>query len=179
MTKFRRMLILVALFAGTLDAAAAVPQGYRYIAEIEGVPASVLYAVALTESGITLESRKHHPWPWSLNVEGRPFRYRTRIETWRALNALLAKGVTRVDIGLMQVNWAYHRNALGDPWKALDPYHNLQVGAAILRAQFLVTGDWWQAVGRYHAPNHAERAYRYRSRVVTWYRQIASEDTAG
>lgn len=179
MTTAGRMMFLVTLLTCSLDATADVPLGYQAIAAAEGVPASVLYAMAMTESGAAFESGKRHPWPWSLNVEGRTLRYRSRVETWRALNALLAKGVTRVDIGLMQVSWAYHRDALGDSWKALDPYHNLRVGAAILRAQFQATGDWWQAVGRYHAPNHAERAHRYRARVVTWYRRIAAEGLPG
>lgn len=179
MTERRHILLLIVLLTCAREAAAEVPPGYRHIAEVEGVPASVLYAVAMTESGVTLESGRQHPWPWSLNVEGRSLRYRTRLETWRALTEFLAKGVTRVDVGLMQVNWAYHRQALGDPWAALDPYYNLRVGAAILRAQFQTTGDWWEAIGRYHAPNHAERAHRYRARVITWYRRIAAEDLRG
>lgn len=179
MMAFRRTLFLAALFACTFAVSAEVPRDYRRIADMTGVPSSVLYAVAMTESGITLQSGQQRPWPWSLNVEGRPLRYRTRVETWRALRALLADGITRIDIGLMQVNWAYHRDALGDPWAALDPHHNLRVGAAILRAQFQATGDWWQAVGRYHAPNHAERADRYRARVATWHRRIATEDKLG
>ena len=179
MTGHWRAPLFFALLIYALETAAEVPQGYRAIAEAESVPASVLYAVAMTESGVTLESGRPRPWPWSLNVEGRSLRYRTRLETWRALTAFLAKGVTRVDIGLMQVNWAYHHHALGDPWTALDPYYNLRVGAAILRMQFQAAGDWWQAVGRYHAPHHTERAHRYRARVVTWYRRIAAEDLPG
>jgi Transglycosylase SLT domain len=179
MMVLRRALFLVALFTFTFDASAEVPQGYQRIAEIVGVPSSVLYAIAMTESGAALASGGRHPWPWSLNVEGRSLRYRTRVETWHALTGFLTQGVTRIDIGLMQVNWAYHRDALGDPWTALDPYHNLHVGAVILREEFRATGDWWQAVGRYHAPNHIERADRYRARVVNWYRRIATEDASG
>jgi hypothetical protein len=33
----------------------------------------------------------------------------------------------------MQVNWRYHQDKLGSPWQALDPYHNLRVGAEILQ----------------------------------------------
>lgn len=179
MTAPARMILLVLLLTGALEAAAAIPPGYRRIAEREGVPSAVLYAIALAESGIALNSGKTRPWPWSLNVEGRSFRFRTRIEAWRALTVVLTEGVTRVDIGLMQVNWAYHRAALGDPWRALDPYHNLAVGAGILRAQFQATGDWWQAVGRYHAPNNAGRAARYRKRVMSRYREIGSTDMPG
>lgn len=174
----RRLLILYMLLLWTQGSAAAVPAGYRAVAEAEGVPASVLYAVALAESAITLESGRR-PWPWSLNVEGRAYRYATRADAWRALRGFLSRGITRIDVGPMQVSWLYHREALGHPWSALNPYHNLRVGAAILRAEHRRTGDWWRAVGRYHAPNNPKRAGRYRSRVATWYRRIAGEGRPG
>lgn len=168
----------VALLAASLvtpSALAAVPAGYAQVAQAQGVPAPVLYAVALTESGTTLASGQRRPWPWTLNVEGRPYRFRTRLKAWQALRAHLARGATRIDIGLMQVNWAYHRQALGDPWQALEPYHNLTVGASILHAQYRRGGNWWRAVGRYHAPNDAKRSERYGLRVATWYRRIVGE----
>jgi Transglycosylase SLT domain len=177
----KRLGCAVPLAAALLNtsALAAVPAGYRQVAQAQGVPATVLYAVALTESGATLASGERRPWPWTLNVEGRAYRFRTRLEARQALRVFLARGITRIDIGLMQVNWAYHKQALGDPWQALDPYHNLAVGASILRAQYRSAGDWWQAVGRYHAPNNAERADRYGSRVASWYRRIAREGLSG
>ena len=179
MTGRVRLLLLSTLLLWAQGSAAAVPAGYRLVAEAEGVPASVLYAVALAESGVTMESGGRRPWPWSLNVEGRAHRYATRADAWRALRGFLSRGVTRVDVGPMQVSWLYHREALGDAWSALDPYHNLRVGAAILRAEHRRTGDWWRAVGRYHSPNNAKRASRYRSRVATWYRRIAGERRPG
>lgn len=178
MTGRAQILLLSMLLLWAQGSAAAVPPGYRLVAEAQGVPASVLYAVALAESGITLESGRR-PWPWSLNVEGRAHRYATRAHAWQALRGFLSRGITRIDVGPMQVSWLYHREALGDPWGALDPYHNLRVGAAILRAEHRRTGDWWRAVGRYHAPNNPKRASRYRSRVATWYRRIAREGLAG
>ncbi len=174
MKRLGRVALLTTSFLNT-SVLAAVPEGYLQVAQAQGVPATVLYAVALTESGAALASGKQQPWPWTLNVEGRPYRFPTRLEAWQALHAHLARGATRIDIGLMQVNWGYHQRALGDPWRALDPYHNLTVGASILRAQYRHAGDWRQAVGRYHAPNHVERADRYSLHVATWYRRIARE----
>ena len=72
----------------------------------------------------------------------------------------------------MQVNWRYHQEKLGTTWQALDPYHNLRVGAAILRACYEIRQDWWSSVGCYHAPANANRADRYRQRVVSHWRRI-------
>ena len=50
----------------------AVPAGYRAIAAERGIPESVLYAVALTESGKPIErAGEYRPWPWTLNVASR------------------------------------------------------------------------------------------------------------
>ena len=50
---------------------AGVPAGYRTVAAEQGVPASLLYAVALAESGTVVDAReKIRPWPWTLNVSG-------------------------------------------------------------------------------------------------------------
>ena len=84
-----------------------------------------------------------------------------------------------MDIGLLQVNWHYHRAALVDPWTALAPYHNLRVGARILYRRYRATGDWWRAVGAYHAPRHAERARWYRARVARWFARIDQSETVG
>ena len=83
----------------------------------------------------------------------------------------LASGRDSVDVGLMQVSWRYHRTALDTPDLALDPYRNLAIGARVLRDCHRRHGDWWQAVGCYHAPVNAGRAARYRERVRSlWHR---------
>lgn len=147
-----------------------IPKAYGRIAGEYGVPPAVLYAVALTESGQKLTTGSVRPWPWSLNVEGRPEYYASRGEAWQALMTHLAAGVRSIDIGLMQVNWRWHREALRDPWAALDPYFNLRVGASILRRRFEESRDWLLAAGRYHAPaatgRARHRAAAYRGRVA-------------
>ena len=75
----------------------------------------------------------------------------------------------------MQVNWRYHRERLGDPWQALDPYHNLRVGAEILQGCYATERDWWASVGCYHAPANPERAARYRRRVESQWRRITQD----
>ena len=153
----------------------AVPPGYQTVAAEQGLPAAVLYAVALTESGHPVaKTGMYRPWPWTLNVAGAGYHYPTRLKAWQALNDWLDQGARSIDIGLMQVNWRYHRERLGDPWQALDPYHNLRVGAEILRGCYRTERDWWASVGCYHAPGNPEKADRYRRRVQSRWQQIVA-----
>jgi soluble lytic murein transglycosylase-like protein len=143
-----------------------VPEGYRRVAAAHGIPGELFYAVALAESGKHIEHlRMTRPWPWTLNIQGEGRYFPSRQAAVVAAQEALAKGRWSIDIGLMQVNWAYHRTALRSVEAAIDPYHNLDVGAGILAECFRTLGDWWAAAGCYHAPGNAERAARYRERV--------------
>ena len=99
--------------------------------------------------------------------------YASREEAHRALQGFLSQGKRSIDIGLMQVNWHWHRDKLGDPWQALDPVHNLQVGARILATCYRERRDRWDAVGCYHAPNNRKFARRYRRNVAAHWQRIA------
>lgn len=52
----------------------------------------------------------------------------------------------------MQVNWHHHQHRLGTPWTALEPYQNIRVGSRIRLDEYRRTGNWHEAIGRYHAP---------------------------
>lgn len=143
-----------------------VPDGYRRVAAAHGIPSELFYAVALAESGRHIEHlRTTRPWPWTLNIHGEGHYFPSRQAAVVAAQQALTQGRRSVDIGLMQVNWAYHATALRSVEAAIDPYHNLDVGAGILAECFRTRGDWWAAVGCYHAPSNADRAARYRERV--------------
>ena len=165
------MMSLMVLRAGWSDT--AVPVGYRSVAAERGIPTTVLYAIALTESGKRVASvGAYRPWPWTLYVAGRGYFFDSRLAAWQALMTWLEKGERSIDIGLMQVNWRYHQERLGTPWQALDPYHNLRVGAGILQACYTTRQDWWASVGCYHAPTHPQRADQYRRRVISRWQWI-------
>ena len=144
----------------------SVPVGYQQVASEYGLPPALLYAVALTESGQSSHSEgRFRPWPWSLNIGGNGHYFPSRQMAWQALEEVLTEAKTRVDIGLMQISWRYHRSALGSSWQALDPYHNLRVAAAILRDCHVKHTNWIQTSGCYHAPNDPVRAEQYGERV--------------
>ncbi len=141
------------------------PPAYRLAAHRADVPAAVLYAVALQESGTILRGRLV-PWPWTLNVAGAPQRYATRAEACAGLRqALKRTSATRIDAGLGQVNLGYHAQRYAQPCELLDPYRNLAIAAEILREQHTPGEDWLLAIGRYHRPAGGAPAARYRRSV--------------
>lgn len=173
------LVILVIVAAGHSPARAAdrIPPAYRHIASQYGIPADLFYAVALTESGKrTTKGARLKPWPWTLNIAGEGRYFASRIDAWRGLESTLRDGQDLVDVGLMQINWRYHATLLGSSWLALEPYRNLRLAAEILMRCYRRRRDWWASVGCYHAPADAERARRYRDRVVAHWRALQGSE---
>jgi len=106
--------------AHTSVPAAVVPSAYEDAANTAGIPSHLLWAVALQESGWTRGSR-FVPWPWTLDLAGRPARFATRERACQALHrALTHISPTRIDVGLTQVNWGYHREVEHNPCELLE-----------------------------------------------------------
>lgn len=142
------------------------PPAYQLAAHDAGVPSVVLFAVALQESGTRLQGRLI-PWPWTLNIAGSAYRYRTRASACRALRVALSMvDATHVDVGLAQINLGFQRERFAEPCDALDPYRNLHAAASILHEQHIAGEDWLVAVGRYHRPAGGALASHYRRQVA-------------
>ncbi len=161
----RVLLLAVGLLASSGQAQEIPPPAYQLAAQRVGIPSTVLFAVALQESGIRRDNRLI-PWPWSLNVAGQSHRYATRGEACTGLlQALREVRLTRVDVGLAQINLGYQKHRYSRPCDLLDPYANLAIAATILLEQYKPGEDWLLAMGRYHRPAGGEPAARYRRSV--------------
>lgn len=157
--------LLACALAGIALAQDIPPPAYQVAAQRAGIPATVLYAVALQESGARLNGRLV-PWPWSLNVAGVSRRFATRAEACAELHqALRDVPPTRIDAGLGQINLGYQHHRYDQPCELLDPYRNLALAAEILREQHAPGQDWLITIGRYHRPAGGAPAARYRHRV--------------
>jgi hypothetical protein len=157
--------LLACVLAGPAPAQEIPPPAYQVAAQRAGIPSTVLYAVALQESGTRLRGRLV-PWPWTLNVAGKAQRYATRSEACTGLRqALRRTSATRIDAGLGQINLGYHPQRYAQPCELLDPYRNLAIAAEILREQHVAGEDWLLAIGRYHRPAGGAPAARYRLSV--------------
>jgi len=155
-------LVLMLMTLAT-QAAGLPPPAYQLAAQSANIPSTVLFAIALQESGIRVRGRLL-PWPWTLNIAGSPYRFATRQAACQALlQALAQHDAKRIDVGLGQTNWGYQGQRFSSPCEALDPYRNLAVTAALLSEHHAVTGDWVLAAGRYHRPAGGAPAVRYRA----------------
>jgi hypothetical protein len=168
-----RLILTLALTGLTaVQADALPPPAYQLAAARAGIPASVLFAIALQESGTPLRGHLM-PWPWTLNVAGTPKRFASRDEACAALRLELARhDPKRIDVGLGQTNLGYHPDLYPSPCNALDPRANLAVTAELLRAHYADVGDWVVAAGRYHRPAGGAAAARYRTQFSRHWQRI-------
>lgn len=165
-------LLLAGLVAGLAAARPAVADGRLCLAEIarqeqeHGLPAGLLGAIAVVESGRATADGSRQPWPWTLNVDGRGGYFASREEAALALEEHVRRGAS-VDVGCMQVNLAHHPKAFAAPHQALDPRDNVAYAARFLRALYRETGSWSDAAAYYHSRTPAlAEAYARRVAVV-------------
>lgn len=166
--------------AATVHAATQqVPSGYREVALRHGVPAESLYSVALAETSMAPKSivsvtrgagptpDVERPWPWTINVAGKGYRYASRLQAWEALQRFLKTHPRkRIDVGIAQVNLGWNGHHFTSTWEAFDPYTNLNAAATILRECYdRNPGSWLVAAGCYHHPAGGAPAARYKSIV--------------
>ena len=163
MATLRLSSLVLMLMTLATQAAELPPPAYQLAAQGADIPSTVLFAIALQESGLRVRGRLL-PWPWTLNIAGVPYRFVTRQAACQALlKALAQHEPKRIDVGLGQTNLGYQGQHFSSPCEALDPYRNLAVTAALLREHHAVTGDWVLAAGRYHRPAGGAPAARYRA----------------
>ena len=92
----RALVLAAGLCACAAQAQEVPPPAYQLAAQRAGIPSTVLYAVALQESGIRRNERIV-PWPWSLNVAGQSRRFTTRADACAGLQqAMRATPHTRI-----------------------------------------------------------------------------------
>ncbi len=129
-----------------------------------GIPAHLLSAIALAESGRWDRRRKETiAWPWTIYAEGRaryaPSKARAVVEVKR----LRARGVRNIDVGCMQVNLHYHPDAFRSLSEAFDPAANVADAGGFLKRLKNTARSWTRSIGLYHSqrPKHS-RPYRIR-----------------
>ncbi len=82
----------------------------------------------------------------------------------------IALGYDNLDLGLMQINWHWHKSAFTNVAEALDVQANASYAVTYLK-KHRATRNWWDSVGRYHSgtPTYAKR---YIQRVYAMYQKI-------
>ena len=159
MNKFLIALILCCL------ALSANPQYNSFIAMQEnahGIPTHLLRAVSHVESGRVIGGSVN-AWPWTINVEGKGYIFKTKQEAIKAVEKFQRTGAKSIDVGIMQINLRHHPHAFRNIEEAFDPQLNIAYGAKFLKQLFLQHKSWNLAVGHYHsATPKFHNAYKQR-----------------
>lgn len=114
-----------------------------HVTEVEhGLPKFILSAISFTESS---ES------PWVLNVQGTPYRFKTKTAAVLKAKSLIKEGVTNFDLGCMQVNYGYHGHNFRSVEDMLDPRQNMRYAANFIKQMYEETNSWKKAVAYYHS----------------------------
>ena len=161
----RSFIVLTFVVLPGMAVADIIPWAYRQVAHEYRIPANLLYAVALTESNY-----EGVPYPWTLNVNGTPKRYRTKQAAQTDLQRLLESGTRNIDVGLMQINFRWNPDLYRNPGVLLDPWYNLRTAARIIRQRYQT--DWLQAAQHYHRPAGGPPARRYGQQVKRYLDQL-------
>lgn len=116
----------------------------------QGIPSNLLRAVSNVESGCVV-GKAVVPWPWTINVEGRGYTFKTKEEAIKAVEKFRRNGAKSIDVGIMQINLLHHPNAFSNLQEAFDPQLNIAYGAKFLKQLFLQYKNWNKAVCHYHS----------------------------
>ena len=181
---------MVAAPAGPLPAWANVSQAIEKQANLcaqatslaeraEGVPGHLLRAISLAETGRWDEKRRaSFAWPWTVTSGGEGRYYASKAEAVAEVRKLSARGVRNIDVGCMQVNLFYHKDAFASVEEAFEPSSNAAYAARFLKDLYASSGSWTTAAGFYHSRKPADNR-PYRLKVIRLWneaRRIATED---
>lgn len=144
-----------------------IPRLFYHVAKQNNVPAEILYAVAQNESNTKLNSKNVKPWPWTLNVKGKSYFYKTRNEACLALqNFVKTHPLKNIDVGIAQVNIGWNgKHFFKSHCDGFEPTQNLKVATKILKNCYQKHFDWVSAAGCYHHPKGGKPALRYKSGI--------------
>lgn len=126
------------------------------------IPAGILYAVGLTETG-----RKGSMQPYAMNIEGKAVFAASASDAVRRFTAAKQSGASLIDLGCMQINHRWHGEKFASIGQMLEPARNVDYAARFLVELKARHASWSMAVARYHAgPDNDPAQKRYVCRVI-------------
>jgi hypothetical protein len=181
----RTLILLAFLLAGApglqaqpLEQGQLCRAGIRAAEVAAGIPTHLLMAIGRAESSrADPQTGAFHPWPWTINAEGRGSFFPDRAAAIAAVRQLQLQGVRSIDIGCMQINLRHHPNAFASLEEAFDPAVNTRYAARFLSELRAELGDWNRASAAYHSRT-PEFANRYQARVAELWTQESGNPAA-
>lgn len=116
-----------------------------------GIDKKDIQSICITESGIKFNDGYRRPWPYVLNSSYGPMFFHTREKASEMLAHLISLKVKNIDVGMCQLNLAYHGHRVTNPHDLLDPVVNLNVASDYLKELMRrYNGDIVNVVAAYH-----------------------------
>ena len=170
-----KVFILISLILSSIQAFAAVDREileskkcssmFSYFENRYNLPKDILHSISLQE---TRKPHSRHKigvvWPWTINVEGKGFHFKTKRDAIRFVKDQMTAGKESIDVGCMQINLKYHPDAFTSLDQAFSPRRNIAYAAQLLREHYSRLGNWNKAVGHYHSSTY-DRASTYQASV--------------
>ena len=157
---FMSFLVLLCAHCANAEELALVKNEIRQLIAVQeqqnNIPSGLLLAVATVESGSE---------PYALNIQGKSVIGRNKTEVANLIHEALAKGITNIDVGVMQLNIRWHQENFGSIEEMLEPKKNIEYAASFLLTLYKKYGDWHKAVRFYHSST--AEYYRKYSRKIT------------
>ncbi|WP_299838705.1 hypothetical protein [uncultured Paracoccus sp.] len=157
---------------------AAICEGAARQAAAEyGVPADILGALTLTETGRRLDGHVR-PWAWSVNAEGAGSWFDDPASALAFAEDRVALGRPNVDIGCFQINYRWHGANFPSVAAMFDPLTNARYAASFVLQLYQETGDWRAAAGAFHSRSPGN-ARKYLARFDELYVMLQSRGFDG
>lgn len=166
---FGLALTLIALGGSCAEAAGDCAAEVAAAEARHHLPAGLLTAMALVESGRAGPDGTVTPWAWTLRAEGEGRYFETTEDAQREARKRLAAGDALIDVGCLQIDLYHHPDAFPDLAAAFDPRRNSDYAAEYLAKLAQARGSWLEAVAAYNAGRPAD-GIDYLSRVLYLWR---------
>jgi len=130
------------------------------------IQTNLLSSIANVETGRWNERlQQKMAWPWSVNVRGKGYFYKTKAEAIAAVKKWQKRGYKSIDVGCMQVNLRFHGSEFANLEEAFDPEKNVAVAARILKKRYNLRNDWMMAATDYHS-RRPKKASAYKKKIL-------------
>lgn len=105
------------------------------------------------------------PWPWTINAEGKGMVFETKQQAIAKVKELQAQGIKSIDVGCMQVNLMYHKNAFNSVDEAFEADKNVAYAAKFLTELYEKNGQSWDKAAMNYHSSEPTKGSRYKKKI--------------
>ncbi len=127
---------------------------------------NILSTISLVETGRNSNNNiVGYPWPWTIAYQGKGRYFDSKQEAIAKVKQLQKNGVKSIDVGCMQINLFYHKDAFASLDDAFDPKTNVEYAGDFINRLYKKHGNWGAAATGYHS-HEPNKAYKYEDKLI-------------